>query len=655
MESNERSVGSQTPAGCKLAPIHASGGCPLSICVVVRAEPQTPPNPFILLRELPGARVYLGALCDTAAHIQEWLEIRVQTLELRDLAFSGYQERVSNHAFDQRWGSEWAMTRERLRASVITTGMEDNNPSPMLIRNQPGSAASPFLPVETSKWRLCRDDSMLGSFGLPPYSTSPFRYLHEPEASGVRTFLATSADAPANSHVQEISHLSADGGVLAVFNPHAGFVRVSSLHPLELEDYLRILEGESWDGSAAGDARIFPGGAYAELRAWSSSPKGLPFLLHGAAHPVEHLNEIFFLKLSALLGMFKEVRTYVKTQQLPLLNLFPSSFRISLPESGDQFPALWGAKCELVTPGQAYPLKIRSTEQKYFIRLGRIQPSPFLPEGLGAHSFGIGGVRIRNVATEAGGVLFEGTLVAEDYLSIDPYDLLWFKLPVGEERLEFYAHVYPSENVGPKEARFRTVPAQLPESAADSLKRLAGTVFPKSPYEVWPLLSSPCDLFSLGVMAVRILLANVKTNLPVTLDEVLSLARQLGGDPGRKEDPLAVLKSLVTQDERLFDLVSPHALLNSESSPAQARSQIHLDLWLETIVLVLRLFPGTSSQSFCRNFGDVSPLALETVFDRPVQELETMVLRLRSVLVPSLSANEEIARVVLDQLRDKPD
>jgi len=66
--------------------------------------------------------------------------------------------------------------------------------------------------------------------------------------------------------------------------------------------------------------------------------------------------------------------------------------------------------------------------------------------------------------------------------------------------------------------------------------------------------------------------------------------------------------------------------------------------------LLLRLFPGAGSNSFCKSFGDVSPLALETVFDRPIQELETLLLRLRSVLAPSLSANDEIAGVLLEQL-----
>jgi len=281
--------------------------------------------------------------------------------------------------------------------------------------------------------------------------------------------------------------------------------------------------------------------------------------------------------------------------------------------------------------------------------LGKTEPSPFLPEGLGAHSFGIGSVRLRNVISDRDGIVLEGTLVAEDYLGLNAHDMLWFKLPLAEERLEFYAHVYTSEMVGPKEARFRTVPAKHSDAIIALLKRATGTAFQRSPYEIWPLLSSPCDLFSLAVIGTRILLAHSQSNLPVILDDVLSLAQRFG-KAANDGDFLAQLKSLAEHDVHVLDLISPHALLEGSDSPAQARSKIQMDLWLETVTLLLRLFPGVGPHSLCQSFGDVSPLALETVFDRPIQDLESIAVRLRSTLLPTWSANEEIASVLQGQL-----
>ena len=649
MTQAEQNYSPQLPVGCYLAPVHPLvEGSPLVIGIVVRHQPDAGGSSFVLVREVPEAKAYLGAVCDGETRIQELVEIWVQSLQLEEVAFSGYEAQLSNAFFDRVWQAESSRLKQQLPHAIIATRTESHLNGPILIR--PPGAAGGLAQVEFTGWRVCTDDALLEAHGLPQYATSPFRYLHEPAVRENKTFLSTSPEAPASSHVQNLERLTAAGSGAVVFNPLAGFVRVIRHLPLSLDEYLQILEGRPWQEASNQLTTSFHAGRYAVLQEWSANPRGLPFLLHGDGALADRLAEILFLKTSALLDVFNEVRALVKARQLPLLNLSAASFSVSLADTGGQFPAFWSARCRLTKPGQAYPLKIKSTQQKYFIRLGRIEPSPFLPEGMGAHSFGIGNVQIRNVITETDGIVLEGTLLAEDYLGLDPHDLLWFKLPLGEERLDFYAHVYKSENAGPREARFRTVAARLPEAALTALKRVAGARFPKSPYEVWPLLSSPCDLYSLGVLAVRMLLAHGQSNLPVILDDVSSLARRLGDSGGKTVDFAAVLKGLLGKDEKLLNLTSPHSLLGGDVSEQQVRSALGTDIWLETLTWVLRLFPDTGASSFCKDFGDVSPLALETVFDLPAQQLEAIVLRLRSILAPSLSENEEISDVILSQL-----
>ncbi len=139
-------------------------------------------------------------------------------------------------------------------------------------------------------------------------------------------------------------------------------------------------------------------------------------------------------------------------------------------------------------------------------------------------------------------------------------------------------------------------------------------------------------------------------NLPVIVDECLSLARRFGKAQPDRDSFRHQLQELLRQEPNLLDSISPHRLLDQELTPAQARAQMNQDLWLDAVCLLLRLFPGAGAQSYCQSFGDVSPLALETVFDQPIQELETLLLRLRSILTPSLCANEEIAQVIRQQL-----
>jgi hypothetical protein len=652
MDQNERSLPSSGSSGLVLVPIHRPlPEAPLTLCAFYRQGSEPGQGGFVLLREVPGSRVYLGGVCDAAGRVQQALEIWVQEPALEDATLATHQAPLDNASFDQRWWMEFERTRSTLPETVLIIGMEEKNPSPILVKQLPSSDGSPFAQVEPAPWRLCQDDALLRSAGLPAYTGSSHRYLYNPASPGQTTLLALTKDAPLNNKVQGAEHLLEASGVAAVFNPHAGLVRATRYSPLELENYLQVLEGRPWPAPESASEPMLAGTVYDALRVWSTSRTGSSFLFHPNGSSAGRYYEVFFLKSAALRELFRAARDYVKAHQLPFLNLTPASFRVSLTEVGSQFPALWTARTALARPGQSQPLDLRIADQKYFVRVGKAEPSPFLPEGLGAHSFGIGSVRIRNVTVQPEGVVLEGTLVAEDYLGLSPNDLLWFKLPLGEERLQFFAQVYTSEIVGPKEGRFRTVPAQHSDKVVAALKRSVGTAFQRSPYEIWPLLSSPCDLFSLGVIATRLLLANSSSSLPIILDEVLSLAQHFSKDSTSTESVLAELKRLVAKDQRNLDLISPHALFESGDSPEQARAKVPWELWLNSIALLLRLFPGFGPQSYCHSLGDVRPDALETVFEPALRELDTLVSRMRGLLIPSPAADQEIASIILDELK----
>lgn len=639
---------SALPKGYFLAPIHrVDDSVALTICVLAQSSGNGAGNPFVVLRELPGCSIYLGAICDTLGSIQEWVEIQVQVVDAKQLDYSGRDELLSNAFFDSRWRLDGAVLRKQLPDAVISTRMEIENPAPILVRRSGENV--PFAAVEPLPWRVCRDDGLLKSHELPEYSTSPFRYLFQPELKDAKTFIATTVDAPANARVEGLDQLKSAPGVHAIFNPGGGFVRIVRHSPMELESFLQILEGRAWNEANSETNVYLPKSVYADLKEWSANPKGLPFLLHGKSGGGERLNEIFLLKLQLLHDLLKRVRAFVKVHQVPLLNLTPASFRIHLSQTGDLFPGLWSAESQLVKTGQAYPLQIQSTEHKYFIRLGKNEPSPFFPGSVGTHSFGIASAQIREVQMSGDRVVLDGTLVAEDFLASDPHDLLWLKLPLGEERLEFYGHLHKSEG-GPREARFRTLPATLSEAVVARLKGSAGVRFPKAPYEIRPLISSPCDLYSLGVIGVRILLANNLKKLPVLLDEVLSLARRVNDIAGEQEKRVAELQKLIQGEPRLSELIGPVALVESGFTSQQAWSAIHGPTWLETISLLLRFFPDTGANAFCKSLGDVSPVALETVFDPALQTLEVLVLRLRSMFTPVFSGNDEIAAVITEQI-----
>ena len=636
--------------GLRLAPLHRlDESTPLLVCLVVPERGAGAGEPM-LLRDDPEAATYAGVLCDRDAHIHQLLEISVQKLHLGDVQHSAQKYQITNGYLDGQWIAHGEYLRKLSPRRVLASPCERLNPAPLLIES-PVAGDTPFLTTHFLPWELCRDDALLLNHGLPAYSSSRHRYLRPAADAGAKLFAATDPESPATSQTVSLDKVLAESGGRRVFNPQAGLIRVTASIPLDLETAAQIVEGQPWAESSDQLAVLELSEPFAALHQWSHGSKAHPFRLYFRDQSVSQSHESLYLKLTLLLSAFQAVRNQVQIHQLPLLNLTPQSFRVNLAGSGGGFPALWTAQACLIRGGQAYPLEIKSTEQRYFLRLGTIKPSPFTPEGVGAHSFGVGRIQIKSVTDEAGGTVMDGTLIAEDYLGLDPHDMLWFKLPGGDMPVEFLAHVFKADQRGSREAKFRTVPSVLPPATVEKLKASAGVYFPKSPYEVWPLLSSPCDLYSLGVIAVRLLLADGETDLPPALDGFFSLARQLDGAGVPAEELAGQLRRLATEDPKIQALLRIPLGGRTFAAKLPASLGAGEDIVIRLVVWLIRLFPGTGQNAYCKSFGDVSPQALETVFDQPMQELRQILDLLRSLLVANVFENEEIALAITRQIQ----
>jgi hypothetical protein len=266
-----------------------------------------------------------------------------------------------------------------------------------------------------------------------------------------------------------------------------------------------------------------------------------------------------------------------------------------------------------------------------------------LPEGLSGSLQGSGSVRIRKILPpDQGRIVLEGTLVLREKLAVSPHDLLWVRLPLPAGRVDLYGHLYATESLAQGEARFRTIPLKLPDPVVKALNAAEGVSFARSPFEVVPLLSSPCDLYALGVLAVRALLVDEQTTLAVSLDEVLSLARQVAVEH-KSDAPLgARIREIFEKDNRYATSLGPHRLIREAVEPKDAFALFPAELWYDTLAVIVRLFPGMGSDSICRDYGDVPSLALETVFNKPLEDLEKLLVRSRSLIVIDWNFNREI-------------
>jgi hypothetical protein len=301
-------------------------------------------------------------------------------------------------------------------------------------------------------------------------------------------------------------------------------------------------------------------------------------------------------------------------------------------------------------------LPVETSDFRYFVRSDANPASVFLPEGLGLHVHGVASsVRIRQVLrADRDGAVVEGTLVSDQLRRVSPHDLIWIQLPLAAGRVDLYGHLYSAEGLAYGEARFRTVPQKLPASLAEGLRAAEGGAFPRTPFEIVPLLSTPCDLYALAVLVVRTLLVDDKVSLPIALDDALSLARQVAVDHDATVDLAQRVGQVFGKDKRWSDSLGPQRLTRKGLDPETAFKLLPRELWFETMGWLVGLFPGVGPDSVCKDYGDVPSLALETVFERPIADLEKLLARSRSLIIVDWSANRELHSVIKGFIERSP-
>jgi hypothetical protein len=640
---------SRLPDGYLAVPVHRVEESPLRLCVLVRQTPDPAAGQFVVLRELHDARVYAGCVTDAGGRLREWIELWVQNVDGLDASLPAYRETFSNHALDERWKGCAESLAELAPENFIETGWEAKHPPPTLLDL---SKVAPVFPGQgDDRWELCRDDRALQEAGLPGYSTSLFRYLYQPAKGNSTGFIPTVSGAPENAVTTTLAAATENHHL--AFNAQGGLMLATSLFPIAYDDYADLLSGKPWKGIEHGKKTFSFGGVYSTLDDWQEIQQNGAHLFLSSYGRKGRLVEAFHLKLQLLTDALRLVRRFVQRQQLPCLNLAADSFRVKLTDLVTRLPYFWTAQCALVKPSHAYALPIEAGEFRHFIRARVPGTSAYLPEGLSISLQGSGSVRIRKVLPpNQGRTTLEGTLVFQEKLTASPNDLLWIRLPLPTGRVDLYGHLYQTESLAQGEARFRTIPQKLSEGVVKALTAAEGVSFARSPFEVVPLLSTPCDLYALAVLGVRTFLVNDRMSLAVALDEILSLARQVAAEH-RADVPLVErVAAALQKDARFAESLGPHRLLREEVSPEEVYKIIPSDLWHSVLAAIVRMFPGLGPDSVCKDFGDAPALALESVFDVPLRELEQLLVRSRSLIVIDWTYNREVSSAIEEFLAE---
>jgi hypothetical protein len=618
----------------------------LKICVLARPEPDPAGGHLVVLRRTFDAKVFLGCITDASGQALEWLELWVQDNEGLINTPAASRLPLSNAALDERWRRQFQAFEQPAKAGLLKTGWECANPLPTFL-DLP--AAAPLHPVEANlavPWQLCTDEGLLKQKGLPSYGSSLHRYLYVPESDGKSPLVPVTPGAPTNDCTRALSGICDDVRLIP-FNPAAGLMLVKKHAGLGLETFVDILSGASWDGLKHGRSILNLGEHINALRKddISLTGKGRLFLeVHGRCG---RLTETLHLKLRLLADMISSVHSMVRDLQQPLFNISPESWQIELGEPGHGLPFLWMARPVLSDAGEAIPLAIERSELQYFLPSPAAGTSVYRPLAASLPARGRASVRVRRVLSKAREpIVLEGTLTTQERLDMATHNLVWFKINLACGDINLYAHIESDSAMAGGEWRFRTVAQHLHDKEVADLRAAEGVPMPEILFETIPLLSSPCDLYSLAVLAVRILLVDSTSSLPVVLDETLSLVRQLEADYDESVGLDVRIGKIFEKDTRWAGSLGPHHLTFDEITSDEAFDIIPSELWWAALAVIVRMFPGFGRDSECKDYGHAQLGGLHKVFERTIDDLDNLILRTRSLIVADWKSNQEISEVI---------
>ena len=629
------------------APAEAPPFVGLQIFVVVRAAPDPTAGHFVLLRETALARVWLGCTADSEGQPHEWLEIWVQHAPPVSPAHDAHGGQLTNTIWDARWQHLAEALRRGEARSVLATPLEKGHLPPAVLNVAEGR----FVPLADPRGgrpvSLCTDDRLLEDARLPPYANTAQRYLFTPGIDPADTrFIRLHPDAPANPRTADLADAlpaTASAPTLGLAGPSVILRRFS---PLSLEDFSDVAGGRAWKGLDNARRIVRVPGIYRLLEDEDAMRCGSAHLFSSAQGRSGRLAEALYLKLQAIRQACQLVREHVRQSQLPFLNLTAESFRVRLGATGFGLPFLWTAQVDLVRPGQAYALPLRHSAIRYFQGLEPLTASVYRPGFVGIARHGNASVRIRKVLAPTGeGIALEGTLRSSERLANDENDLLSIHLPLSAGDADLLGHIDFTEARSEGEAVFRTIPQNFPGPVAAALPGIEGSAFSQIAFDILSPLSTPFDLYSVGVIALRLLLAHEGNPLPEVLDRAFSLAHEAGQAPGG-----GLLEERIAQafdrDPRWKQSLGSQHGLHSRAEPDAGDAALPSRLWWSTLAWVLRLFPKLLPESFRKGYGDAPALALEMAFDEPIRELDGLLLRWRTFLLGGWRQNQEVARVI---------
>lgn len=554
----------------------------------------------------------------------------------------------------------------------------------------------------------CRDETFLAESGLPPFLDSPVRQLwcpacsHDDAALSVFSYAAPSrpprrpvggpeelltgvargllrdwdderlAGFACRSCAQEARGARKEGGASlrsfgqrwAVFTFTDTPLLVTALSPLRWDEWGDLVGGRdpaALRPEADADAlrRQADARRLASFTAPSTQGERLLFGYEGTGLDAV---EVLYLKLRGFSQLLRAVLEFSRRTGQPHLGLHPEHVVVDAPQASEGLPPMWGSEIRLL--GLAGARVVGSADG----------PSTLLPPSEPVHPYAApevlefhlaaprpSDVYVSGVHPSAGtgGVRLEGRLVDPNGLfpRPEPTDVVQVSFP-GEGLWggppNLVLRVRPGSTAAYEEMTFRSDPADVDEAFLRKLEKLQGVRFPGVRYKVYPRFGPATDLYSLGILLLRILAAGEKDDFTSTVQGLSRLSMGLKGTGRGTQSHVSRFAAAAGGDEMWKVLLDRgHVFFSRADRQAGRPSALPPELWTGALALAARLATRVPGFSFCGSSADWNAEEPAGRLEEALVETERLIAELRALLFDRQGIHREIRDVLLEVLDDE--
>lgn len=599
-----------------------------------------------------GAVAYSTTWCDHAGEVKEWLDLWVQDVGSWHLEASRQLLPLTNLALDKHWLT-WSQGLANTQPSDVFQVGWDHHPCPVIWLSADGRKRL----IPEPNWALCTNDALLRKFRLATFSESLHRYLWNQDETNPQ-FLATTPDAPEGPLTKP---LAAAFGDAIPLNRDGALMTLRRSYALPLCDFIDVLSNRANPADIREALRGPLTGANAKFIDKAGVAGKNPGFFFQKNQVAGHLGEVLHLKLAALHGVLVATKNAIQQAASPFIGLNIDCFGVSLSQTETALPFLWAHQVSLQCPPQCIRTEVGDVKEPCFMPYAGFGQSIYRSPRALNEVRGLARVRIRKVSApdDQGLVVMEGTVLSEEPIHAGRLDLLaleWVLPRLG--RLCLYTKIEGKTAEVEGEYRFSSLQTKLPPELKEWLDGGKGTLTSdRVEFHLLPRVGTPCDLYSLGVIGLRILLQH-PDGLAASLDDLLSLARQYKlrfSNADWKTGTASLTEFIKTggADPMAARLGPQWLLSNSDMDAVQAFREIPAPLWWATIDFLSRLFPGEALECFCKSHDDFQPRALHEVLSAPIAALESLLASSRELLFGNPNTNREVLHTIL-QLKTTP-